>query len=420
MKKKNQKLQYLIKKKYKYQLLENGFSDQDISIGKKVLNSKRITMASYTRNFELAFAKKLGAKYALMVNSGSSANLLATFAAGNPLKKNCLKRGDEVLIPALCWSTSIWPLVQFGLKPVFVDIDIETLNINLADLEKKITKKTRAIMLINVLGISSDLFKIRKIADKKKIIIIEDNCESLGSTLKKKYLGTFGDYGSFSFYYSHQITSGEGGMVTCNKKEDYDILFALRSHGWLGGTRFYKRNLKSYNTYANQNPKLDPRYIFINSGFNLRPTDIQAAIAHNQFKRLDTLKKFRNINKNLIIKKISNSKKWKNQFKFIVTPKDIDPSWMGLPILLSEKYIKKKQKFVNFLDNQGIETRPIISGNFANQPAAKLYKLCKKNEKFENAQKVQELGFLIGLHTKKLSKNNLDLIHDSFFMIDNI
>ena len=420
MKKKNQKLQYLIKKKYKYQLLENGFSDQDISIGKKVLNSKRITMASYTRNFELAFAKKLGAKYALMVNSGSSANLLATFAAGNPLKKNCLKRGDEVLIPALCWSTSIWPLVQFGLKPIFVDIDIETLNINLTDLEKKITKKTRAIMLINVLGISSDLFKIRKIADKKKIIIIEDNCESLGSTLKKKYLGTFGDYGSFSFYYSHQITSGEGGMVTCNKKEDYDILFALRSHGWLGGTRFYKRNLKSYNTYASQNPKLDPRYIFINSGFNLRPTDIQAAIAHNQFKRLDTLKKFRNINKNLIIEKISNSQKWKSQFKFIVTPKDIDPSWMGLPILLSEKYIKKKQKFVNFLDNQGIETRPIISGNFANQPAAKLYKLCKKNEKFENAQKVQELGFLIGLHTKKLSKKNLDLIHDSFFMIDNI
>ena len=166
--KKKQNLKSLIDKQYKYELLENGFSNNDISIGKKVLSSKRITMASHTRKFELAFAKKLGAKYALMVNSGSSANLLATFAAGNPLKKNCLKRGDEVLIPALCWSTSIWPLVQFGLKPIFVDIDIETLNINLEDLEKKITKKTRAIMLINVLGISSDLFKIRKIADKKK------------------------------------------------------------------------------------------------------------------------------------------------------------------------------------------------------------------------------------------------------------
>ena len=348
MKKKNQKPQYLIKNNYKYQLLENGLSNKDIAKEKKVLNSKRITMASHTRNFELAFAKKLGANYALMVNSGSSANLLATFAAGNPLKKNCLKRGDEVLIPALCWSTSIWPLVQFGLKPVLVDIDIKTLNIDLDDLKRKITKKTRAIMLINVLGISSDLFKIKKIANKKNIILIEDNCESLGSKLKNKYLGTFGDYGSFSFYYSHQITSGEGGMVTCNKKEDYDILFALRSHGWLGGTRFYKRSLKLYDKYASQNPKLDPRYIFINSGFNLRPTDIQAAIAHNQFKRLGSLKRFRNINRNLIIEKIIKSKKWNNQFQFIITPKNIDPSWMGLPILLSEKYKKKNKSLLIF------------------------------------------------------------------------
>jgi CDP-6-deoxy-D-xylo-4-hexulose-3-dehydrase len=365
MKKKNQILNSLIGKRYKYDLLENGFSNEDISIGKKVLNSKRITMASYTRKFELVFARKLGAKYALMVNSGSSANLLATFAAGNPLKKNHLNRGDEVLIPALCWSTSIWPLVQFGLKPVLVDIDIQTLNINIEDLIKKITKKTKAIMLINVLGISSDLFKIKKIANKFKLIIIEDNCESLGSRLKNKYLGTFGDYGSYSFYYSHQITSGEGGMITCNKKEDYDILFALRSHGWLGGTRHYKRSLKSYNQYAKQNPQLDPRYIFINSGFNLRPTDIQAAIAHNQFNRLDKLKKFRNINRNLLINKITKSKKWNNQFQFISIPKDIDPSWMGLPILLSNRFKNKKKKFMTILDKMGIETRPIISGNFA-------------------------------------------------------
>ena len=420
MKKKNQILNSLIGKRYKYDLLENGFSNEDISIGKKVLNSKRITMASYTRKFELVFARKLGAKYALMVNSGSSANLLATFAAGNPLKKNHLNRGDEVLIPALCWSTSIWPLVQFGLKPVLVDIDIQTLNINIEDLIKKITKKTKAIMLINVLGISSDLFKIKKIANKYKLIIIEDNCESLGSRLKNKYLGTFGDYGSYSFYYSHQITSGEGGMITCNKKEDYDILFALRSHGWLGGTRHYKRSLKSYNQYAKQNPQLDPRYIFINSGFNLRPTDIQAAIAHNQFNRLDKLKKFRNINRNLLLNKITKSKKWNNQFQFISIPKNIDPSWMGLPILLSNRFKNKKKKFMTILDKMGIETRPIISGNFANQPAAKLYNLCKKNEKFENSQKVQDLGFLIGLHTRKISKSNLKLIHDAFFMIDQI
>ena len=134
MLKKLKKVNYLIKKKYTYQLLENGFSSSDIAIGKKVLDSKRITMANHTRNFENSFAKKLGVAHALMVNSGSSANLLAVFAAGNPLRENRLKKNDEVLIPVLCWSTSLWPLVQFGLKPKFVDIDLETLNINIQDL----------------------------------------------------------------------------------------------------------------------------------------------------------------------------------------------------------------------------------------------------------------------------------------------
>ena len=246
MKKKN----FLITKKYKYDLLENGFSNEDIACGSKVLQSKRITMASKTRKFEIDFAKKIGVKYALMVNSGSSANLLATFAAGNLLRNNHFRRGDEVLIPVLCWPTSLWPLIQFGLKPRFIDIDINTLNIDENKLIEKINNKTKAIMLINVLGNSCNLFKIKKIAKQKKIIIIEDNCESLGSKLKNKFLGTFGDFSTFSFYYSHQITSGEGGMVTCNTEEDYEILFSMRSHGWLGGTRFYPRNFKLYKKYA--------------------------------------------------------------------------------------------------------------------------------------------------------------------------
>ena len=420
MKQKISKINLLIKRKYKYELLENGFSNSDISIGKKVLSSKRITMAQHTRNFENEFARKLNVKHALMVNSGSSANLLAVFAAGNPLKKNHLKRGDEVLVPVLCWSTSIWPLVQFGLKPIFVDIDIETLNINISQLEKKITKKTKAIMLINVLGISSDLFKIKKIAKKNKLIVFEDNCESLGTKLKNKYLGTFGNYASFSFYYSHQITSGEGGMIACDNDKDYEILFSLRSHGWFGGTRFYTRKSKSYNIYAKKYPKLDPRYIFSNSGFNLRPTDIQAAIAHNQFRRLDKLKRMRNINRNLILNKLKKSKFWNNQFNFIKPNKDFDPSWMGLPILINEKFKSKKNNFINYLDQVGIETRPIISGSFVNQPAVKLYQLNRKNEKFKVAQKVQDLGFLIGLHTNKISTRKLQLIHDAFFEIDKI
>ena len=157
----------LIQKKYKYKLLEDGFSKKDLSIGVKVLLSGQITMASQTRKFEIEFAKKLGVRYALMVNSGSSANLLATYAAGNPLRKKRFKLGDEVLIPVLCWSTSLWPLVQFGLKPVFVDVDVKTLNVNIDDLIAKISNKTKAIMLINIHGNSSDLFKVKKIARKK-------------------------------------------------------------------------------------------------------------------------------------------------------------------------------------------------------------------------------------------------------------
>ena len=408
----------LIQKKYKYKLLEDGFSKKDLSIGVKVLLSGQITMASQTRKFEIEFAKKLGVRYALMVNSGSSANLLATYAAGNPLRKKRFKLGDEVLIPVLCWSTSLWPLVQFGLKPVFVDVDVKTLNVNIDDLIAKISNKTKAIMLINIHGNSSDLFKVKKIARKKNIILIEDNCEALGSKLKNKYLGTFGDFSTFSFFYSHQITSGEGGMIVCHNDRDYEILFSLRSHGWLGGTRFYPRNLGIYEKYAKKNPNLDPRYIFVNSGFNVRPTDIQAAIALNQFKRLNQLVSIRSKNRNMIINNIVRSKKWDNQFTFISSAINNKTSWMGLPILLNEKYLSKKKKFIDYLDKIGIETRPIISGSFLNQPAAKLYKLNPKNLSFKNAQKIQDLGFLIGLPTKKISKKNIELIKNSFFKID--
>jgi len=420
MKNKISKINKLIKKKYKYELLENGFNSKDLMVGKKVLDSKRITMAENTRRFEDAFAKKIGSKHALMVNSGSSANLLAAFAAGNPLRKKRYNYGDEILIPVLCWSTSVWPFVQFGLKPIFVDADLNTLNISIKDLKNKITKKTKAIVLINVLGNCSDLFEIKKIAKENKLIVIEDNCESLGSKLNGRYLGTFGDFSSFSFYYSHQITSGEGGMITCNNDKDYEILFSLRSHGWFGGARFYSRKKKSYNKYAKKYSKLDPRYIFSNSGFNVRPTDIQAAIAHNQFKRLDKLKQIRNKNRDSIIKKLVKSKKWNNQFSFFNPIKNLEPSWMGLPILLNKKYRKYKKTFINLLDNNGIETRPIISGSFVNQPASKLYKLNPKKFKYPNAQIIQELGFLIGLHTKKISKKNLNLIHDTFFKVDNL
>ena len=218
--------------KFAYPLLDDAFSNDDLSKGIRVILSGQLTMSKETKKFEKIFAKKMKSKYAVMVNSGSSANLLATFASCNPLRSKRFKRGDEVLIPALCWSTSLWPLVQSGLKPIFVDVDPFTLNVNAKDLIKKISKKTKVIMVIHALGNSTDIDLISNYAKKRNIILIEDTCESLGSKFKGKNLGTFGDFGTYSFYYSHQISSGEGGMVVCNNKSDYDLLLSLRSHGW--------------------------------------------------------------------------------------------------------------------------------------------------------------------------------------------
>jgi len=399
--------------KYFYPLLENALSTKDLISGIKVIVSGQLTMSRKTKEFEKNFAKKMNSKYALMTNSGSSANLLATFVACNPMRNNRFKVGDEVLIPSVCWPTSLWPLIQAGLKPVFVDIDGNSLNVNAKLLIKKITKKTKVIMLVHVLGNSTEVDRITKIAKRKKIIVIEDTCESLGSTYKNKYLGTFGDFGTYSFFYSHQITSGEGGMIVCNNRDDYELLQTMRSHGW-------SRDLKDQKKIEKDNPELDPRFIFVNSGFNLRPTDITAAIGFNQFKRLKALIKIRDINYRKIINGLKKSKTWNNQFSFFKINPNIKPSFFGFPILLNKKYLGKRKRYLGLLDKLGVETRAIISGNFLNQPAIKLHKIGNKKDKFTQAQKIEDLGFFIGLHTKILNNKSLNKLVNILLKIDNI
>jgi len=350
------------KNKYSYLLLEKGFSKNDLDVGCKILKSGYITMNAETRKFEKAFAKKLSVNYAVMVNSGSSANLLSTFAACNPLRKNRFKRGDEVIVPALCWPTSLWPLYQAGLKIKFIDVDPKTLNIDADNLISKINKKTKVITLVNILGISANNEKIVNYAKKNNIIVIEDNCEGLGAKLNNKHLGTFGDFGTYSFFYSHQITSGEGGMITCHNKNDYELLVALRSHGWSRSN-----NKNDYKKIAKKHPKLDPRYIFINQGFNLRPTDVQAAMGLNQFERLDKFINIRAENRKKIIQSLKTDPRWKNQYQFIEIPKNINPSFMGLPIFLNENMNKKNSptiiiaddpEFANFNDDTAADCEP--------------------------------------------------------------
>ena len=395
----------------KYPLLSNAFSSNDINEGIKVLRSKRITMSKITYKFEKFFAKKMGAKYAVMTNSGSSANLLAISCLTNPLSKNKIQASSEVIIPAICWSTSLWPIIQNNLKPVFVDVELGTFNIDIESIEKKITKKTKAIMLVHVLGTSANMTKLMQIAKKYKIDIIEDTCESLGAKYNNKQLGTFGRFGTYSFYYSHQITSGEGGMILCNDTKDYNVLKSLRSHGWSRDTNLHTNFKKKFNN-------LDERFLFIGPGYNVRPTEIQSAIALNQFKRLNQFIKIRNINRNKIINNLKKNDKWKNQFSFVEVESNFKPSWFGLPILINKKYSYVKKEFLNYLSKKGIENRPIISGNFLNQPAATFYNFKLTKNDFKNADEIEERGFFIGLHTNNIKEVEIKYISSCLLDID--
>ena len=382
--------------------------DQDLSEAIKVIFSRQLTMSRETKKFEDIFKKKLKLNNSLMLNSGSSANLLAFQCLINPYRKKRLKPKDEVLIPAICWSTSLWPIIQSGLKPVFVDVDKDTFNISIKDLESKITKKTKAIMLVHVLGNSTNMKKLLSVLKRKKLILIEDTCESLGSKYGEKYLGSFGDFSTFSFFYSHQITSGEGGMICCKSKEDYEILKALRSHGFSRGLRDEKKFAKKYN-------KVDSRFLFINSGFNLRPTDIQAAIGSSQFKSLDIFTRYRSQNRNVLIKSLKNDKQWDNQVTFLNENINVKASWFGIPMLFNKKYKENKFKIMKKLNDNGIDTRPIISGNFTRQPAVMKYNILKKGVSFPNADHIHKLGFFIGLPTKKISHKLLAKFKRAFF-----
>ena len=391
-------------KKYFFPLVKNPYRSKDIFKAIKVLKTGKLTMGTNVLNFEKEFTSKLKTNYSLMVNSGSSANLLAIQCLINPYRKKRLKVGDEIIIPSLCWSTSLWPIVQSGLKPIFVDIDKETLNMNLTDLEKRITKRTKGIMLVHVLGNSTDMTKLMKIKKRYKLILIEDTCESLGAQYKSKFLGTFGEFSSYSFYASHQISSGEGGMICCKDKSDYEIIKSLRSHGW-------SRNLSNEKKISNNNPHLDKRFIFYNSGFNLRPTEIAGAIGRSQFKDLFKFKKIRNLNRKNIINLFKKNKKINKTIKVIKPNKFVNPSWFGLPLIVNKKNLLKN--IMLKLEKNGIETRPIISGNFLKQPSVKKYGLIK-NIKYKNADYINNHGFFIGLPFNKIKLNILKKIEQSF------
>ena len=381
-----------------HRLTHKTYDDKEICAMVDVLLEDKLTMGEKVKQFEKEFANYVNSKYAIMVNSGSSANLLAMATLCNFKFKNKLNSGDKIIIPAICWSTSVWPIIQMGLEPVFVDIKLETLNSDIDKIELLLENdsKIRGIVPVHIIGNCTNMEKLMQLKDKYDLIMMEDTCESLGSTYNKKYLGTFGECGTFSFYYSHHITTVEGGMVVTNDEEIYEILKCLRAHGW-------SREQKNYvNTPHN-------KFTFINLGYNLRPMEIQAAMGIVQLGKLNNQNNHRKNNYKKVVDLLA--KKNTGKYKFIQTEPYCDCCWFVIALILDNKY--DKNNVIEVLESKNIETRPIVTGNFARQPVFKELAININLDDYQNANIVHDYGFFIGLPAYEMSQEQIEWLVDS-------
>src|SRR5574343_376099 len=383
---------------YKFPLGQNVHDADDILKMVETLLTGKFTMGEQVEKFEKMFAEYIGVKYAVMVNSGSSANLLALAAITNYQCSNKLLPGDEVLVPVVCWSTSVFPIIQNGLIPIFVDVDPTTLNVDLKDLEKKITPKTKAMVLVHVLGNCANMNQLMEIVNQHKLILIEDACESLGSSYNQQYLGTFGDIGTYSFYYSHHITTAEGGCVVTNNDEYYELIKSLRAHGW-------SRSLKNKEEIQQKHPDLDARFTFVNLGYNLRPMEIQATMGISQLQKLQTKNNNRKINYHKIKEKIQSDSRGKF-LSFPVQTELADAVWFGIILFLQEGL--DLSNYLEYLSKQGVENRPIVTGNIIRQPVIKDLYPQLKPEDFPGAEECHFRGLFIGLSCNLMSNESIE------------
>ena len=346
------------------------------------------TMGHKVESFEKLFAKYIGVKYAVMVNSGSSANLLALSILSNPLLgKKQIKINEEVITPAVTWSTTVFPIVNVKAKPVFVDVESETFNIDPQKIEKAITKKTRAIMPVHLLGNPCNMKIIKKIARKHDLFLIEDCCEALGAKFEGKKVGAFGDLATFSFFASHHITTMEGGMLVTNNQKLFDVAKSIRAHGW-------SRDLKNKKTLEKKYPKIDSRFLFSNLGYNLRPTELQGAFGIHQIKKIDKFLKIRATNAKFWKKKLAG---YYDYLKFVDEKSGNYNANMLFPIKVVKNNFFTKDELVNYLQKNGIETRPVVAGNFVKQPVINLIPH-KISGSLKNSTEIMENAFLIGIH----------------------
>ena len=368
------------------------------------------TIGKEVENVEKKIQKLLKIKNAIMLNSGGSSNFLILYLLCSVYakKNDKLNFGDEVLTPAVTWSTTVGPIIQNNLVPVLVDVNLSTYDINAELLEKAITKKTKAIMLVHPLGHVCDMEKILKICRKYNLILIEDNCESIGAKFKNKFSGTFGKFASISMYQSHHISSVEGGMILTDDDYYADILRSLRANGWLREVT----NKKTKKNFIKNNKNIDQSFMFPYIGFNFKPTDMAAALVSNQ---IDKLNSFISIRSKAAKDLIFGLKKYEDYLILPRNIKNVKNSWFTFPITIKPNKKFSKKDLVDFLSKNRIANRPIIAGNIADQPFLKKFKF--KKTTLENSKLVMSSGFFIGLN-HKLDKKNIKYIisvFDNFF-----
>jgi CDP-6-deoxy-D-xylo-4-hexulose-3-dehydrase len=342
----------------------------EIEAAKAALDSGQLTMGPRVRAFEAEFADWVGASHAVMVNSGSSANLLMVDALLRPTSSTpLLEAGDEVIVPGLAWPTTVWPLAQLGLIPVFADVDPATLAIDLESARSVVGPRTRGMFLIHPLGRAVDLRAYQAFCTANSLRLLEDCCESLGAHWDGSHVGTTGIASSFSFYFSHHISTVEGGMVVTDDLGLADDLRGLRAHGWV-------RDRSDRAAWVAEHPGFDPRFLFVTMGYNVRPTEIQAAIGSVQLRRLDEMLFARESLARAVRGWLGASAPWLEligaETLDAMTPANRSGrtnSWMTLPLRVGPDAPVDRDTVVDHFERNGVETRPIIAGNLARHPA---------------------------------------------------
>ena len=350
------------------------------------LLSTYVTYGQKVKDFENIWSKYSDIKFSTLVTSGSTANSLALATLTDPNLKKRILPGDEIITPALTFATTVYPILDVNAVPVLVDIDLKTLNIDENLIEKAITPKTKAIMPVHLLGNPCKIDVIKKIAKKHNLYLIEDAADSSGAEYHGKKLGSWGDFSTFSFFFTHIMSTIEGGMISTNDPKLAELAKSKRSFGWI-------RDLKDKKKYERKYKNIDPRFLFISRGFNYKPTEIQGAFGIHQIKKLDAFVEARRKNANYWAKELE---KFKEYFITIKEQPNTKSAWYGFPIIVQNNAPFKKQDLIRYLNSKGVQTRPILAGNIAQQPVAKTFKY--RQTKLKNAEFVNNNSFWIGNH----------------------